>query len=65
MVAIPNSKLPCLTTCTHPQADEVRWAIGVGALLDDDDNNRTPSGLPIMCCRVRVLGMVPPGMIVG
>ena len=55
---IPNDKLPCLTC---PRGDDVRFALGTGAL--DDNNNRSPnSGLPIMCCRIRIVGVVPPEM---
>jgi hypothetical protein len=46
----------CLT-CTAPQADDVRHALGNGAL--EEERNKTPSGLPLTCCRVRLAGAMP------
>src|SRR5215470_3632965 len=49
--------LPCWG-CIQPQASDVRvWL----ANCSDDDraNQRSPSGLPLCCCRVRVVGVVP------
>jgi hypothetical protein len=47
--------LPC-AHCTRPQADDVHHLFGQGA-LDDQAANWTPGGLPIACCRVRVIGV--------
>jgi len=49
--------LPCWT-CTHPQAVEARaW---LGAASDADvENQSSPSGVPLVCCRVRIVGVVP------
>ena len=47
--------LPCWS-CTKPQASDVRvWL----ANCSDDDraNQRSPSGLPLSCCRVRTVGV--------
>src|SRR5215813_9886403 len=47
--------LPCWS-CTKPQASDVRvWL----ANCSDDDraNQRSPSGLPLCCCRVRTVGL--------
>src|SRR5262249_50608553 len=47
--------LPCWG-CTKPQASDVRvWL----ANCSDDDraNQRSPSGLPLCCCRVRTVGL--------
>jgi hypothetical protein len=49
-------RLPCLS-CSSPQADDVKHALGTGAL--DEVCNRTPSGLPIMCCKVGFAGVMP------
>jgi hypothetical protein len=49
-------RLPCLT-CTSPQADDVKHALGTGAL--EEMCNQTPGGLPIMCCKVRFAGVAP------
>jgi hypothetical protein len=46
----------CLV-CTKPEADDVRHALGQGAL--DGMQNMSPSGRPIMCCRVKVAGTAP------
>jgi hypothetical protein len=43
--------------CNSAAADDVKHALGQGAL--DEARNLTPSGLPIMCCRVRVAGAMP------
>ena len=43
--------LPCVA-CPSPQAEEIRHLLRQGATTVD----RTPSGLPISCCRVRALG---------
>jgi hypothetical protein len=53
-----NLNLPCLS-CTSPQADDVKRALGTGAL--DEPRNKTPGGLPIMRCRVRWAGVAPTG----
>jgi hypothetical protein len=49
-------KLPCLS-CASPQADDVKHALGQGAL--EEACNKTPGGLPIMCCRIRLAGWMP------
>jgi hypothetical protein len=46
--------LPCLQ-CLHPCGDDVRFALAQDQL---DLQQRTPSGLPMLCCRVRVIGAV-------
>jgi hypothetical protein len=51
-------KLPCLS-CTSPQAADVRHLLGSGAL--DEASNRTPNGLPLVCCRVTFAGVAPAG----
>jgi hypothetical protein len=51
-----NEPLPCLT-CKSPQAAEVRHALGTGALTEA--RNRSPSGLPLTCCRVHLVGTEP------
>ena len=56
-----TADLPCLT-CTALQAVDVRHAIGQGALdstIDGSNKNKSPSGLPLMCCRIRTVGMAP------
>jgi hypothetical protein len=43
--------LPC-AACSSSEAEEIRHLLGQGATAVD----RTPSGLPLSCCRVRALG---------
>jgi len=45
--------LPC-TTCSHPQAADVRHLCA--QVTELAELQLTPSGLPIGCCRVRVVG---------
>lgn len=59
---IPNEDLPCMN-CERPETSDVRHWIGSGAL--DGADNRTPSGLPLMCCRVRVVGAAPQSLETG
>jgi hypothetical protein len=49
-------RLPCLS-CERPEADDVKHALGNGAL--EEMCNQTPGGLPIMCCKVRFAGVAP------
>src|SRR5262245_28241080 len=50
---IDLSGLPCWS-CTSPAAEDVRqWLRGAE---QDIAGHRTPSGLPIRCCRVQVVG---------
>jgi hypothetical protein len=46
-----------------PQALDVRHAISTGAIWEPC--NQTPGGLPIMCCRVRLAGVMPGSNIAG
>jgi hypothetical protein len=49
--------LPCWG-CIQPQASDVRvWL--ANASDSDIENQRSPSGWPMCCCRVRVVGVVP------
>jgi hypothetical protein len=52
----PEAGLPCWQ-CQHPRAREVRHLLGQAGLLDD--TQRSPAGLPLNCCRIRLVGMVP------
>ena len=52
MTMSDDIRLPCLS-CPHPQAADVKHALGQGAL--DDERNRSPSGLPLMCCKIRIV----------
>src|SRR5262245_2313384 len=56
MTMSDDLRLPCLS-CPHPQAADVKHALGQGAL--DDGRNRSPSGLPLMCCKIRVVAAAP------
>jgi hypothetical protein len=58
----PSLRLPCLS-CHSPQADDVRFYAGTG--MWDEERNRSPSGLPILCCRVRFMGVVPEQAIIS
>jgi hypothetical protein len=58
MTASQDEQLPCLT-CRHPKAIEVRHLWGLGAL---DGENRSPNGLPVNCCRVKIVGVTQPDM---
>jgi hypothetical protein len=49
-------RLPCLS-CKKPEAEDVKHALGQGAF--DEVRNMTPSGLPVMCCRVVFAGVAP------
>ena len=50
-------QLPCWE-CTKPQASDAR--VWLANCSDEDfENQRSPSGLPLCCCRVRVVGVVP------
>jgi len=47
--------LPCWS-CPKPQAGDVR--IWLANCSDDDRaNQQSPSGLPLSCCRVRIVGL--------
>jgi hypothetical protein len=49
--------LPCWS-CTKPQASDVRiWL--ANSSDEDRANQQSPSGLPLSCCRVRIVGVVP------
>jgi hypothetical protein len=51
-----RSNLPCLT-CQAPEAADVRHLLGAGAFSENDAaRNTSPSGLPVICCKVKVLG---------
>jgi hypothetical protein len=54
---IDRMQMPCWT-CDKPQAiDACAW---LGACSGDDvEHQCSPSGLPLNCCRVRVVGTVP------
>jgi len=54
---IDRMKLPCWT-CTGPEAMDVRAWLGQCS-GDDVEQQCSPSGLPLCCCRVRVVGVVP------
>src|SRR5262245_66068268 len=50
-------ELPCWG-CIHPTAPDAR--VWLANCSDQDfENQRSPSGLPLSCCRVRVVGVVP------
>jgi len=54
---IAREAFPCWK-CAQPGADEARhWLAG----CDDSDleSKLSPGGNPIMCCKVRVIGVVP------
>jgi hypothetical protein len=57
VAAAPSAKwyesLPCMT-CSHPQAADVRHLCA--QVTELAELQLTPSGLPIGCCRVRVVG---------
>jgi hypothetical protein len=54
---IDRSDLPCWS-CTRPQGEEVRhWLRSCSN--DDLANCSSPGGLPLDCCRVRVVGVAP------
>jgi hypothetical protein len=56
-VPIDRMQLPCWT-CTRPEAAEVRYWLG--SCSDEDiETQRSPSGWPLGCCHVRVVGVVP------
>jgi hypothetical protein len=44
-------------TCTSPQAADVKHALGQGAF--DEVRNMSPTGLPLMCCKVTIAGALP------
>jgi hypothetical protein len=44
--------------CPHPQAVEVRAWLGSAADIDVE-TQLSPNGLPLICCRVRVVGVMP------
>ena len=54
MMPIDRMKLPCWT-CDKPQAMDARAWLGQCPGNDVD----SPSGLPLNCCRVRIVGVVP------
>jgi hypothetical protein len=56
-MAIDRMQFACWK-CERPQAEEARhWLAG----CDDSDleTKLSPGGNPLMCCRVRVVGVVP------
>jgi len=54
---IDRMQLPCWT-CDQPQAADVRaWLAGVSD--EDIETQRSPSGWPLLCCHVKVVGTVP------
>jgi len=54
---VDRMQLPCWA-CTHPQATDARaW---LGAASDADvENQSSPSGLPMVCCRIRLVAVMP------
>jgi hypothetical protein len=52
-----RNPLPC-ADCKAPQAADVRFGVGQGMFVGGA--NLSPSGLPLMCCRIRTLGAGPP-----
>jgi hypothetical protein len=45
--------LPCMT-CEHPQAADARHAFG--QVTELSELQLSPSGLPVVCCKVHVIG---------
>ena len=54
---IDRAQLPCWTY-DKPQAMDARAWLGQHS-GDDVEHQCSPSGLPLNCCRVRVVGVVP------
>ena len=54
---LDRMSLPCWH-CDKPQAADARaW---LGAASDDDvEKQVSPSGIPLVCCRVRIVAVVP------
>jgi hypothetical protein len=54
---IDRTRFPCWT-CTQPAASEARHWL---ANCDDSDLELrlSPWGSPLMCCRIRLVGVVP------
>jgi hypothetical protein len=48
---------PCWT-CQNPQADDARRWLG-SASDADIEQQLSPGGRPLTCCRVRLVGMIP------
>jgi hypothetical protein len=49
--------LPCWG-CIADGASDVRLWI-LNASDEDRENQRSPSGLPLCCCRIRTVGVIP------
>jgi len=50
-------ELPCWA-CIAPQASDVR--VWLANCSDEDlENQRSPSGTPLCCCKIRVVGTMP------
>jgi hypothetical protein len=51
---MPELRIAQCLSCKSPEALDVRHAYGQGAF--DREQNTTPNGTPISCCRVKTLG---------
>jgi hypothetical protein len=49
--------LPCWT-CTHPLAIDARGWLGAASEKDIEQQS-SPSGVPLICCRVQLVGVMP------
>jgi hypothetical protein len=49
-------ELPCWG-CLRPEAADVKHMLAIGAL--HEARNKSPSGLPLCCCKISFAGMAP------
>jgi hypothetical protein len=57
IVSIDRMTLPCWS-CSRPEAEDCRFWLG-SASDDDVERQLSPSGFPPICCRVRVVVVMP------
>jgi len=58
---IDRNEIECMR-CTHPMAEDVRFWLGACSDLDLEQQS-SPMGRPLSCCKIRIVGEVPKDMV--